>query len=203
MGHACGPNQKVELPHSTHSLPRLRVFVGIKIAPAIASQLAQFSAVLKRPFVRPVATADIHLTLVPPWNKTSVPDTIAKLSGVVAGFGAFPLLFQHVSYGPQPTRPRLLWAECAASDEISALHSALLQTLGQTDDRPFLPHVTLARIRGDAAAIARRHPIDQQVSLTQRVEAIELFQSPSPGASGYQVLASLRLAETQGPKGTV
>jgi 2'-5' RNA ligase len=75
----------------------------------------------------------------------------------------------------------LPWAECEASDEISALRSALLQTLGQTDDHPFLPHVTLARIRGDATAIARRHPIDQQVSLTQRVEAIELFQSPSPG----------------------
>jgi 2'-5' RNA ligase len=97
----------------------------------------------------------------------------------------------------------LVWAECAASDEISALRSALLHTLGQTDDRPFLPHVTLARIRGDATAIARRHPIDQQVSLTQPVEAIELFQSPSPGASGYQVLASLRLAETQDPKPTV
>jgi len=144
-----------------------------------------------------------HLTLVPPWNETSVPDTVGKLSDVVAGFGAFPLLLQHVSYGPQPKRPRLLWAECAPSDQISALRSALLQTLGQTDDRPFLPHVTLARIRGDATAIARRHPIDLEVSLTQRVESIELFQSPSPGASGYQALASLRLAETQGLKRTV
>jgi RNA 2',3'-cyclic 3'-phosphodiesterase len=203
MGHACNPNQTVEPAQSAHRLPRLRVFVGVKIAPTIARQLTQFAAVLKRPFVRPVAPTDIHLTLVPPWNVTSLPDTVAKLSGVVAGFGAFPLLFQHVSYGPEPKRPRLVWAECAASDEISALRSALLHTLGQTDDRPFLPHVTLARIRGDATAIARRHPIDQVVSLTQRVEAIELFQSPSPGATGYQVLASLRLAETQGPKPTV
>jgi 2'-5' RNA ligase len=179
------------------------VFVGIKIAPTNREPTRSVFPVLKRPFVRPVAPADIHLTLVPPWNETSVPDTVAKLSGMVAGFDAFPLLFQHVSYGPQPKRPRLLWVECAASDEISALRSALLQALGQTDDRPFLSHVTLARIRGDATAIARRHPIDQQVSLTQRVEAIELFQSPSPGASGYQVLASLRLAETQGPKRTV
>ena len=44
MGHACGPNEKVEPARSTHSLPRLRVFVGIKIAPAIASQLALFAA---------------------------------------------------------------------------------------------------------------------------------------------------------------
>jgi len=198
------PNQKrAEPAQSTHRLPQLRVFVGVKIAPTIASQLAQFAAVLKRPFVRPVAPADIHLTIVPPWNEPSVPDTIAKLRGVVAGFGAFPLLFQHVGYGPQPRRPRLLWAACAAGDEISALRNALLHTLGQTDDRPFLPHVTLARIRGDATAIARRHPIDQQLSLTQRVETIELFQSPPPGGIGYQILSSLRLAATQGPKLTV
>ena len=97
MGHV--PNQTVEPAQSAHPLPRLRVFVGVKIAPTIACQLAQFAAVLKRPFVRPVAPADIHLTLVAPWNVTSLPDTVAKLSGVVAGFAAFPLLFQHVSYG--------------------------------------------------------------------------------------------------------
>ena len=69
-----------EPAQSAYRLPRLRVFVGVKIAPTIARQLAQFAAVLKRPFVRPVAPADIHLTLVPPWNVTSLPDTVAKAS---------------------------------------------------------------------------------------------------------------------------
>jgi hypothetical protein len=55
--------------------------------------------------------------------------------------------------------------------------------------------VTLARIRGDGRAIARNHPIDQQLSLTQRIESVELFQSPPPGENGYRVLASLPLGE--------
>lgn len=73
------PNQteRAEPAQSTHRLRQLRVFVGVKITSTIASQLARFTAVLKRPFVRPVAPADIHLTLAPPWNETSVPDTIA------------------------------------------------------------------------------------------------------------------------------
>ena len=175
-----------------------RVFVGLKVAPEIASQLAQLAATLEKPSVRPVAEADIHLTLVPPWNETSIPDAIAKLGRVAAGFGAFRLIFQHVGYGPQPRRPRLLWADCAATDEIAALRMALLQAYGQTDDRPFKPHVTLARIRAEGPAIAHKHPIDRPLSLTQRVESIELFQSPPPGGSGYQVLASLRLRETAG-----
>jgi len=181
---------------SAHNAPAVRVFVGLKIAPEVASQLAQFAAALERPFARPVAPADIHITLVPPWNETSIPDAIDKLGRVAARFGAFPLRFCHVGYGPQPKRPRLLWAECAAAAEISALRTALLQTFGQTDEQPFRPHVTLARVRADAPAIARKHPINQPLSLMQHIESIELFQSPPPGESGYRILASLRLAQT-------
>ncbi len=178
--------------------PPVRVFVGLKIAPEIASQLAQLAATLEQSSVRPVVPTDIHLTLVPPWNETSIPDAIEKLGRIAGTFGAFQLIFQHAGYGPQPRRPRLLWADCAATDEIAALRAALLQAYGQTDERPFQPHVTLARIRGDGVAIARKHPIDRPLSLSQRVESIELFQSPPAGGSGYQVLASLRLGEAAG-----
>jgi 2'-5' RNA ligase len=187
-----GPEQA----YTASGASQARVFVGLKIVPKIATELAQLAVGLEKLSVRPIAPADIHLTLVPPWNETSIPDAIEKLARVASGFGAFWLIFQHVGYGPQPRRPRLLWADCAATDEIAALHTALLQAYGQTDECPFQPHVTLARLRANGAAIARKHPIDRPLSLTQRVESLELFQSPPPGASGYQVLASLRLGET-------
>lgn len=190
--------QGAEPAQTAQAGPQPRVFVGLKIAPEIASQLAQFAAGLERPAARPVAAADIHLTLVPPWNEPSTGGAIEKLGRVAAGFGAFSLVFQHVGYGPQPRRPRLLWADCAAGAEITALRAALLQAYGQTDERPFQPHVTLARIRGNAPAIARKHPIDQALSLTQRIESIELFQSPPAGERGYRILASLRLGEIAG-----
>lgn len=170
----------------------VRVFVGLKVAAEIAAQLARFAAGLEGPAVRPVAPADIHLTLVPPWSEPATADAIARLGRVAGQFGAFLLTFQHVGYGPQPRRPRLIWVDCAATDEITALRAALLQAFGQVDERPFQPHVTLARIRGNGLAIARRYPIDAQLSLEQRVEAVELFQSPPPGERGYRILASLR-----------
>jgi 2'-5' RNA ligase len=114
------------------------------------------------------------------------------------------LKFRHVGYGPQPKRPRLLWAECATTEELAALRAALLDACQQADARPFRPHVTLARIRGNGPAIARKHPIEQDLSFVQRVETIELFQSPPPGASGYQILASiaLRTSVSPSPAGT-
>ncbi len=84
----------------------------------------------------------------------------------------------------------LLWAECAAGPDLARLHAALLLAFGQTDERPFRPHVTLARLRGNGAAIARKCPIDRDLALTQRVGSVELMQSPPPGERGYKVLAS-------------
>lgn len=195
---ACGPSgEGGAQPASTKLSGRpAHVFIGIKIASAIADELAEFAAALERASVRPVAPADIHLTLVPPWNESSVPEAIAKLGRVVARFHPFSLAFRHVGYGPQLKRPRLIWAECAATDEMAALRTALLQAFGQTDDRPFRPHVTLGRIRTSGHALMRKHPIDRSLSLTQRVETVELFQSPSPGESGYRILSSMLLADT-------
>jgi 2'-5' RNA ligase len=184
----------VELPMDDRR--PVRVFVGVKVAPTIAIELAQLARDLDRPSVRLVAADDIHLTLVPPWSESVVSEAIDKLNKVAGEFNAFSLTFQHVGYGPQPKRPRLLWAECLTTDDIVALRTALLEAYGQRDERPFRPHVTLARIRG--FAIARKFPIDRDLSFTQRVETIELFQSPPSGERGYRILASSRLGESNG-----
>lgn len=174
----------------------VRIFVAIKITPEIADELAQVVRGLERIPVRLVAPADTHLTLVPPWNETSIPNAVEKLRRVADSFDAFALPFQRIGYGPEPKRPRFLWAECAAGQEVADLRSALLRAFGQTDERLFLPHVTLARLRDKESAIARKHFIDQNLSLAQQVESIELMQSPLSGERGYKVIASLRLGRS-------
>lgn len=178
---------------ATASQKAARVFVALKVAPQIARELAQMARELERLRVRLIAPDDIHLTLVPPWSETSVPGAIEKLRGVAGKATPFNLAFVHLSYGPQPRRPRLLWTECTASTELTALHAALLLEFGQSDERPFRPHVTVARIRGNGAAVARKQPIDRALAFSQQVETVELMQSPPPGEVGYRVLASLPL----------
>ena len=170
-----------------------RIFIAIKIAAEIADALAPMTRGLERFRVKLVAPVDIHLTLVPPLNEVLIAEAVEKLHQVVDRFDVFTLTFQHIGYGPDPKHPRLLWVECAAGHEIAELRAALLLAFGQTDQRPFRPHVTLARLRGNGAIIARKHPIDQNLLLVQRIESVELMQSPPPGGSGYRVLASLRL----------
>jgi len=171
-----------------------RVFVALKIAPEIADELAQLARGLQPFPVCLIMASDIHLTLVPPWNEVSPAEAVEKLCRVVDRFFPFTLTFRHVGYGPEPKRPRFLWAECVASKEIAEFRVALIQAFGQADERPFRPHVTLARLRDKGRALARKHPLDQDLALTQRIESIELMQSPPPDGSGYKILASVPLA---------
>jgi LigT like Phosphoesterase len=112
--------------------PRLaRVFVALKMAPEIAGELARIARELERLPVRLIASADIHLTLVPPWNEVSIPDAVCKLRRVADSFGIFTLEFRHVTYGPEPRRPRLLWAECAAGPDLTRLHASFFSRSGK------------------------------------------------------------------------
>ena len=169
-----------------------RVFVALKMVPATADELAKSAKELERFPVRLIAPADIHLALVPPWNEVSIPDAVAKLRRVADECDDSTLEVRRVGYGPEPKRPRLLWAECAATPELTQLHAMLLVAFQRVDERPFRPHVTLARLRGNGTGIARKHPIDRGRALAQRVGSVELMQSPPPGESGYKVLASVR-----------
>jgi len=82
-----------------------RIFVGLKINPDIAGQLAALAAELKGACVRPVAPADIHLTLVPPWQEVSIDRAVERLRQVAGMFAPFALKFRHLGYGPHAIDP--------------------------------------------------------------------------------------------------
>ena len=188
------PSDKAE--EGQAASPQLnRIFVGLKMTPEIAASLAGLAERIDSVPLRRVPEGDIHLTLVPPWHEASIPAAVEKLGNALAGFECFPLSFERLCYGPERRRPRLVWAECPASPEIEALQGALLEAFGQVNERPFRPHVTLARIERKDSAAARRHPVDQRLSLAQPVRSVELFRSPPPGVRGYQVVSSLPFGE--------
>jgi RNA 2',3'-cyclic 3'-phosphodiesterase len=154
------------LVQSSNAGQQARIFVGLMVLPVIARELVKLAQCLAGPSVRLVAPADVHLTLVPPWYEAAIPGAVEKLHLAARASRAFLLTFRHVGYGPEPARPRMLWVDCTADEEIAALRAALLEAYGQTDERLFRPHVTLARIRGNGRRIARRHPIDRDLLLT-------------------------------------
>jgi hypothetical protein len=73
-------------------LQPVRVFVGLKLTPQIAQELAALARPLERHGARVVSSADIHLTLVPPWNETRITEAIETLR---SAFPRFLLSFIH------------------------------------------------------------------------------------------------------------
>ena len=176
-----------------------RVFVALKMKSELAEELAGLSAGVEKFGVRRIPASDIHLTIVPPWNETSISDAVVKLSRAAAAHAPFELKFRRVCYGPERRHPRLLWVECKASSELVALRNDLLMAFEVANDRQFRPHVTLGRVRRLSASLSRNHSIKHDLALSQQVSSVELMQSPPQGARGYTVLASVPLAGSAVP----
>jgi RNA 2',3'-cyclic 3'-phosphodiesterase len=96
----------------------------------------------------------------------------------------FELRIRDVGVFPPRGAPRVLWAGIEhGADQLIAVEqevSARLLRLGvPQDDRPFTPHLTLARVR-DAAGLRARDWIGEfegQALGTSRVDAITLYES--------------------------
>lgn len=170
-----------------------RVFIGIKVESGIAEKLADFVLPLSDPLIRSIPPADIHITLLPPWYTSDMYSMNKKLKNALHGRKRFSVAFERICYGPSMIRPWLIWAECAATEELTNLRRALLGAFEYEDKIPFHPHATIARIRGRDSLLPQKYPLEERLAFRQNVESIELFKSPHQGGTGYEILASIRL----------
>jgi 2'-5' RNA ligase len=98
--------------------------------------------------------ANLHLTLkflgeIP---QTSVPDFSGAASRAVAGLAPFSIRLEQVGVFPKHGQPRVLWIGINDdSGKLGELHARLEDESANAgfakDERPFRPHLTLARLR--------------------------------------------------------
>jgi 2'-5' RNA ligase len=140
-----------------------RLFIAIPVAPAALDACRQLlEPVRTSPAgrgARWVRTDNLHLTLrflgaTPP---DRVGDVAAAMRDAAAGWSAFEVRLAGAGAFPSANRPRVLWLGVArgagAAEAIAGALQGPLATLGwPRDERPFKPHLTVARC--DAASIA-------------------------------------------------
>ncbi len=109
---------------------------------------------LRLPDLRWVDPAGIHLTLafLGELNDQQLAKTVFAAQYAAAAVNPFPYRLSGLgTFGP-PRQPRVLWMGISEpSGVLTVLHQALTLALQQqgfpTDERPFSPHLTLARIK--------------------------------------------------------
>lgn len=174
-----------------------RVFVGIKISPEIAEACAKLQADLGNFPARFIPPEDLHLTLVPPWQMKDQKPVENTLRHALKPIKRFTLKFQRLLLGPNNTRPRFIWIECEASEELIKLKTSLMKSFHIPERVPFSPHITLARIPIQNMREARRRDIQRQLGLSMAVESVELFASVHKEGVGYRVLASMPIPSNE------
>ena len=189
---------------------QIRSFVAIELPDEAKKGLATLRRELERNehrFVKWVDPGGVHLTLkflgnIPSRRVTEITEAMKKAAQGLApflleisGLGAFPSLKQ----------PRVIWVGVGGElDKLATLQQNIdsaLATLGfAREERPFVPHLTVARVREGASAPERgrfgelvssaafegRYRID--------VEAVRLMRSQlTPGGAIYTCLSVVGL----------
>lgn len=193
-----------------HNPEQIRCFIAIELPEEAKRGIARLKEELVRDehkFVKWVDPGGIHLTLkflgnIPAKRVTEIAEAIGKAAqGIsqfhleISGLGAFPNLRQ----------ARVLWVGIGGDvDVLSRLvqnvDSALAVIGFAKEERPFVPHLTLARIRQGASPPERRE-FGELVGSTIfkskyqiEVEAISLMRSQlTPAGAIYTRLMTVTL----------
>jgi 2'-5' RNA ligase len=196
---------------------QIRSFVAIELPEEAKKGLARLRKQLERDehkFVKWVDPGGIHLTLkflgnIPSKRVTEITEAMGKaVQGIspfrleISGLGAFPSLKQ----------ARVLWVGIGGElDQLSKLQQnidSVLAALGfAREERPFVPHLTLARVR-EGASLPERRSFGELVGSAAfedkypiEVEAVRLMRSQlTPAGALYTCLSVVGLGRQEGVK---
>lgn len=127
-----------------------RLFVSVELPDDVKATLARIGYDV--PGARWLEPDELHLTVrfIGEVDGVLFADVLAALEEV--RLAPFTLSLRSVGHFPPRGEPRILWAGLERSPELTALHnkveSALVRAGVEPEPRKFLPHVTLARLRG-------------------------------------------------------
>lgn len=182
----------------------MRLFTGIALDPNVQSALEKVLGEL-RPLAplnwSPVENLHITTKFIGEWPEQRL-DELKGALAVIPAPEPFPVTVAHFGYLPNPHAARTLFAGVHAGPELADLARRIDEALAPLgvakEDRPYIPHLTLARIRNKPTQavreqVAKMRTIDFG---TFQVSEFHLYLStPRPGGSGsvYRTLATFPL----------
>ena len=183
----------------------MRLFIAVPLPPEIADRAAAcLDPAL--PALRPVRPELLHITLAFLGQVADERLADASAAAAIAGAGKSPfrIILDRAGRFPASGPPRALWLGVGAgADDLARLAADLARELRARafalEDRPFRPHLTLARVRteatpAEARAVAAAVGALAVPRLELRVDQVAVVESHlSPRGPRYTVRAAIRL----------
>ncbi len=185
----------------------MRLFTGIALGPAVLHKLTRVIEELQ-PLANlnwsPVENLHITTKFIGAWP----PERLEELKSALAAVPferSFEITIAKFGYFPNPHHPHSFFAGVHAGPALPVLAArideALLPLGIAKEKRPFTPHLTLARIKGQDVRALRRH-IAKMTDFdfgTFTASAFHLYLSqPGPSGSVYTSLAAVPARATAG-----
>ncbi len=154
--------------------------------------------------VKPTAPENLHLTLrfLGDIEQAQVNSVIDAMNTAVYGVGVFDFKLENVGAFPRTLRPTVLWVGAADQGQLGTIVEQLNNALADMglgpENRPWHPHVTIARIKSHPPTkllqFITDHKNDHLGSI--RVSSIELLRSDlQPNGPAYAPLACVPLID--------
>ncbi len=191
-------------------MEQIRYFIAIELPDELKLELTQLEARLKvgkQPWVKWVDPYSIHLTLkfLGSIAADRVGEITRAMEEAVQGIPSFHLEVKDLGVFPNLRRVQIVWVGMGGEvDKLGQLQQRIesnLAPLGFTpESRPFMPHLTLARLR-DQAPLDERQRFGQLIVSTRfeaayniEVDAINLMRSQLTREGAiYSRISSVRL----------
>ncbi len=184
----------------------IRSFIAINLSESVKDVLKdvedKFRKTLRKSKISWVKKDNFHITLrfLGDIEGKDVDRIKEFMREFVKGHGKFKINFYEIGVFPGLKRPRVLWVGGDYPEALKSLYtefSLQFEKMGFPEDKPFLPHVTLGRIKylnkSEKESFTREI---ESISFECEdiVESIELMKSQlAPGGSIYTVLESFQL----------
>jgi RNA 2',3'-cyclic 3'-phosphodiesterase len=182
-----------------------RLFVGVRISLATANQLSRAVETL----ARRARDGGLELTWVPPasfhltlkflgWTRPAAVDAVRDaLERAVTGSPRFTFKTARLGAFPSVDKASVVWAGVdeptgALSALAAAVETAMVGIGYAAENRPYHPHVTLARLREIRAVKDLVLPVAEQMFGDTRIDAVTLYESETkPGGSVYKEISRI------------
>jgi 2'-5' RNA ligase len=184
---------------------RHRIFVAINLPADIRKELFTYSEKWPELTAKWVSKENLHITLefLGAVTDEELGDICIATKETAERHGSFSLNINKILYGPpKKMPPKIVWAEGAKSEELSALRDDLEEFLSEKvsfvpENRTFAPHITLARINAwgfKSIEPEERPEINEGADLFFTVESIEVMESTMKKSGvEYEVIESYKL----------
>ena len=186
----------------------MRLFVALEIPPTVRENLANFMKQLRplAPEPRWVRPENLHVTLkfigeLPAEKLAAIRTALASIRSAQA----VTIDFRGLGFFPNEKHPRVCWAGMEASLNLKTLASDIEHVAEKfgipREQRPFLPHLTLARFEPPRLPEKLRTPIEENAGRefgSLAAQEFHLIESQlKPSGAEYTTLESFPFVKAE------